>query len=227
MKGAGLPRLYDVLTPEERFRLMLTARAREDEPEVDRLERTCPSKGYTMPDATYLDRRELIQPITLAVCLDLTQYLAKLQVSSAFGDAARELRERFLDRAEVVVNQLQTHAADEAEADQAEDWREASSLLVGHALDSLERVANTLDRDLACEARVVLDGFGRFCRAELGLEPEMAMGALFAPMLERLEWQREALDVAEPDPAKVDEYARTLTEGWRRVLGLEQPRAAS
>ncbi len=68
MKGAGLPKLYEMLTPAERFRLMLAARARGDE--VERLERTCPRKRYTMLAAAYLDCRELIAPVVLAECLE-------------------------------------------------------------------------------------------------------------------------------------------------------------
>ena len=52
MKKSGLARHYDVLTPEERFRLLLQAFARDDRAEVDRLDRTCPSKTYTMSDGT-------------------------------------------------------------------------------------------------------------------------------------------------------------------------------
>jgi hypothetical protein len=47
------------------------------------------------------------------------------------------------------------------------------------------------------------------------------VGALFASMLAWLDGQRATLDVGEPDPTVVDEYERTLTAGWRRVLGLE------
>jgi hypothetical protein len=39
--------------------------------------------------------------------------------------------------------------------------------------------------------------------------------------LVRLERQREALDKAKPDPAKVEEYANVLALGWRRRLGIE------
>jgi hypothetical protein len=46
----GLGRLYDRLTPEERFRLDVLALARGDDEESERLTATCPRRGYTMND---------------------------------------------------------------------------------------------------------------------------------------------------------------------------------
>ena len=65
------------------------------------------------------------------------------------------------------------------------------------------------------------DACARYCRDEHRLPSETVLAPLVAPILERLESQREALDAAEPEPAAVDEYERTLTTGWRRRLGLE------
>jgi hypothetical protein len=44
MRNDGLSRHYDKLTTEERFRLVLEAKAREDTTELERLRRTCPTK---------------------------------------------------------------------------------------------------------------------------------------------------------------------------------------
>jgi hypothetical protein len=46
----GLSRLYDKLSPEERFRLDVLALARGDEEESERLTASCPRRGYTMND---------------------------------------------------------------------------------------------------------------------------------------------------------------------------------
>ncbi len=67
----------------------------------------------------------------------------------------------------------------------------------------------------------VWDGFSRFCCNELGLAPETVLRAHFAPLLNRLERQRETLEGVEPNQAKVEEYANLLTTGWRRRLGIE------
>ena len=92
----------------------------------------------------------------------------------------------------------------------------------GRALpDIVATVSERILEDLAAELRAIWDAFSRFCRAELYLEPETVLGAHFAPLLERLERQRDTLDRAEPDPARVDEYAALLTRGWRHRLGVK------
>jgi hypothetical protein len=87
--------------------------------------------------------------------------------------------------------------------------------------DWATRAAERMLGELAADVRAVWDGFARFCQTELGLPPETVMAGQFTAMLARLEAQRDLLDPAQPNPAAVDEYARTLTEGWRRVLRLE------
>ena len=52
-----------------------------------------------MPDAEYLNRWEAGEVVTLAVALDLTQYLAKMEVAAAFSTAAPHLRELEADAA--------------------------------------------------------------------------------------------------------------------------------
>jgi hypothetical protein len=52
----GLGRLYDRLSPEERFRLDVLAMARGDEEESERLTATCPCRDYTMNDWGFVGR---------------------------------------------------------------------------------------------------------------------------------------------------------------------------
>ena len=49
-------KLYDSLTPEERFRLDLEAMARGDRGESERLTRTCPRRNYVMNDWGFAGR---------------------------------------------------------------------------------------------------------------------------------------------------------------------------
>ncbi len=48
MRRNGLGKLYDRLTPEERFRLDVLATARGDEEESRRLTEGCPRRSYTL-----------------------------------------------------------------------------------------------------------------------------------------------------------------------------------
>ena len=52
----GLGKLYDRLTPEERFRLDVEAMARGDEEESELLTRTCQRETYTMNHRGYTGR---------------------------------------------------------------------------------------------------------------------------------------------------------------------------
>jgi hypothetical protein len=66
------------------------------------------------------------------------------------------------------------------------------------ALNVLPRLSERLVRGLAMEARAVWDGFSHFCRTELGLPPETVLRAHLAPLLNRLERQRETLEGVQP-----------------------------
>jgi hypothetical protein len=236
MRNDALSRHYDKLTAEERFQLVLEAKARGDTTELERLKRTCPTKTYSMSDAAYSDRYEWSELLVLVVALDLTLYLAKLEVAGAFAWVAPQLLEyaadtaveTYLDGVDVGAELAWAAAGRKgaprwnAETESVIDGRIDSALAKGRAaLSVLPRLSDNLVRDLATEARAVWDGFSHFCRAELGLPPETVLRAHFAPVLDRFERQREALDTAKPDPAKVEEYANVLTLGWRRRLGIE------
>jgi hypothetical protein len=93
------------------------------------------------------------------------------------------------------------------------------------ALNVLPRLSERLVRDLAMEARAVWDGFTHFCRTELGLPPETVLRAHYAPVLDRLERQREALDRAKPDPAKVEEVRQCADVGLAASVGHRDWRA--
>jgi hypothetical protein len=92
LRKDGLTRHYRLLTADDRFRLVLEAKARQDEAEVDRLKRSCPTKTYRMSDGACADRFEAGELIAPAVSLDLTLYLAKMKVAGAYASVAPDLR---------------------------------------------------------------------------------------------------------------------------------------
>jgi hypothetical protein len=53
MRRNRLDKLYDGLTPEERFRLDVLATARGDEQESRKLTESCPRRSYIMNDARF------------------------------------------------------------------------------------------------------------------------------------------------------------------------------
>jgi hypothetical protein len=80
----GLGRLYDRLTPEERFRLKVLALARGDEEESERLTATCPRRGYTMNDWGFVRRWETARELALLTYVDVVRRLDKINTIAAF-----------------------------------------------------------------------------------------------------------------------------------------------
>jgi hypothetical protein len=80
----GLGRLYDRLTPEERFRLDVLALARADEEESERLTATCPRRDYTMYDWEFVGRWEAVRELTMLAYVDVARRLDKIKMIVAF-----------------------------------------------------------------------------------------------------------------------------------------------
>jgi hypothetical protein len=80
----GFGRLYDRLTPEERFRLDILALARGDEEESERLTATCPRRGYTMNDWGFVGRWEAARELAMLAYVDVVRRLDKINTIAAF-----------------------------------------------------------------------------------------------------------------------------------------------
>src|SRR5215204_5298734 len=80
----GLGRLYDRLTPEDRFRLDVLAMARGDEEESRRLTDTCPRRNYVMNDWGFVGRWQAARELAMLTYMDLAKCLDKIQMIGAF-----------------------------------------------------------------------------------------------------------------------------------------------
>jgi hypothetical protein len=80
----GLGRLYDRLTPEERFRLDVLALARGDEEESERLTATCPRRGYTMNDWGFVGQWAAVRELAMCAYVDVVRRLNKINTIGAF-----------------------------------------------------------------------------------------------------------------------------------------------
>ena len=81
----GLGRLYDRLTPEERFRLDVLALARGDEEESGRLTAACPRRSYTMNDWGFVGRWEVARELAMVAYVDVLRRLDKIKMIVAFA----------------------------------------------------------------------------------------------------------------------------------------------
>ena len=82
----GLGKLYDRLTPEERFKLDIEAHARGDEKESRRLVDSCPIRNYNMTDWAFSGRWQTATEIVMAICVDLAQHMSRLNMIDALRE---------------------------------------------------------------------------------------------------------------------------------------------
>jgi hypothetical protein len=85
--------MYDRLTAEERFRLVIEAFAREDQREAERLSTTCPRKAYEMNDLDFSSRLGASDLIVSHVYAELSDVLSTLRAIEACREAVETYEE--------------------------------------------------------------------------------------------------------------------------------------
>jgi hypothetical protein len=237
----GLGRLYDRLTPEERFRLDVLALARGDEEESERLIRTCPRRDYTMNDWGFVGRWETARELALLTYVDVVRRLDKINTIAAFRSLFPYLNAiweddvhwAYFDGHEAGCRYAWTRSgkageppgweADEEEAERNADPTIDEDLKKWTGEGTYARVAGTLEemeRELVREALAAWSGFARFCAQEMGLEAKDVVVALARPFAEKVRDLEElsARHEVEAEAEGVEEYLVLMTEAWRRQL---------
>jgi hypothetical protein len=97
-----------------------------------------------------------------------------------------------------------------------------AKLATNRVLEVLEKLRN----DVAAEIKAIWEGFGRFSKRELRLEPETVVSAWFEPALAHLQGVRDALDGVQPVPTLLEEYDANLAKIWRSMIAHD-PEALS
>jgi hypothetical protein len=239
----GLGRLYDRLTPEERFRLDVLALARGDEEESERLTATCPRRGYTMNDWDFVGRWEAARELALFAYVDVVRRLDKIKMIGAFRSFFPYLSTIWQD--DVHWAYFDGHKAGclhawkrsgktgeppgwEAEEEEAVAERNADPTIdedlqkwTGEGKYArLEGKLEEMERELVREALTAWLGFARFCEQEMGLDAKDLVEALARRIAEVVR-DLEELSVrheVEEDAQDVEEYLAIMTEAWRRIL---------
>jgi hypothetical protein len=237
----GLGRLYDRLTPEERFRLKVLALARGDEEESERLTASCPRCDYTMYDWGFVGRWEAARELALLTYVDVVRRLDKIKMIGAFRTLFPYLGTIWQD--DVHWAYFDGHMAGSShawnksgkageppgwEADEEEAERNADPTIdedlkkwTGEGRYArLEGKLEEMERELVREALTAWLGFARFCEQEIGLEAQKLLEALARPFAERVRDLEElsARHEVEADVEGVEEYLVMMTEAWRREL---------
>jgi hypothetical protein len=237
----GLGRLYDRLTPEERFRLKVLALARGDEEESERLTATCPRRDYTMYDWGFVGRWETARELALLTYVDVVRRLDKINMIAGFRGLFPYLSTTWQD--DVHWAYFDGHRAgsrhawnrsgkegeppgwetDEEKAERNADPTIDEDLQKWTGEGTYARLAGKLEEmegELVREALTAWLGFARFCAQEMGLEAKDLVEALakpFAESMRELEELSERHEV-EADVEGVEEYLVMMTKAWRRDL---------
>jgi hypothetical protein len=239
MKQNGLGKLYDRLTPEERFRLDVLAMARGDKEESEHLTSTCPKRPYTMNEVGFSGRWHGALELTFTNLLDLRARMDKVQMIDAFRVAFPYLRnvwendthEAYFDGHRSGRSHAWSKAGNEGEppgweADDEEAERNADPAIESDLdkisergeeafsviVDALERV----EREFTEDALAQWSAYRGFCEEKLELEATELLKVIMPPAVEymqRLEERAERLEIA-PDPKSVEEYRAILDGVW-------------
>ena len=237
----GLGRLYDRLSPEERFRLSVLALARGDEEESGRLTATCPRRDYTMNDWGFVGRWEAARELAMCAYVDVVRRLDKIKMITAFRSLFPYLSTIWEDDAHQAYFDGHRAGSRHAwngsgrtgeppgwEADEEEAERNADPTIeedlqkwTGEGRYArLEGKLEEMERELVGEALTAWLGFSRFCAREMGLEAKDLLEALASPFAEGVRELEElsARQEVEADAEGAEEYLALMTEAWRREL---------
>ena len=235
----ALGKLYDRLTPEERFRLDVLAMARGDKEESEHLTSTCPIRSYTMNEVGFSGRWHGALELTLLTLLDLRARMDKVQMIDAFRVTFPYLRtvrendthEAYFDGHHSGSSHAWSKAGKEGEppgweSDDEEAERNADPAIEGELdelsgrgdeafsdiVDALER----LEREFTEEALSQWAAYRGLCEEKLELEAMKVLKALMPPAadyLQRLEERAERLEL-ETDQKSVEEYRAIMDDAW-------------
>jgi hypothetical protein len=252
VKHNALGKLYERLTPEERFALDVEAMARGDEEESRRLVETCPRHTYTMTDVAFSGRWLTTFEMVLALCVELTQHMSRLSMIDAIREMLpyarvvyrNEGERAYLDGHEAGSRYAWQRAGmegdppgwqpltDDLEAE-VEDFDPAMEgeleALATHLkeVDIMPELLERLERETTRKAWTLWEAFAGFAEASMEVSPEKLIKVLLEPALsgvEDLKERKERLGIESDEDLSV-EYEAAFSEMWE--LHLEKARRLS
>jgi hypothetical protein len=232
---------YDTLSPHERFVLMIEAMARKDEVECDRLEDSCPRLTYRAEDAEFRDRMRRVYHIAMTVALNMRAGLARVRMAEAFRETApyfaaaveRFAKAAFLcGRAHGRAGAGLTSAgpydppalAEELVSDpqlqqELAEIRDVAAEVVREVAGTLHHAVGEAD---TAELLSQWEGFTRFCRDALHVEPLVLLRALGLGHSDPAAEVRAAYPDAAVDEAEIARWSEQWTRGWERRFAVRR-----
>ena len=236
MKKNGLGKLYDRLTPKERFKLVVEAQIRGDNKEFGQLVRSAPRYTYERVDPAYTDLMKASRDLTWTICLDLLPRLANMRMASAFaeilplacGSFTEDARDCYLRGRREGAERAWRAAGKEGDLPKGEPngegsgTKEALGRLSAHmewASEGFADAVHKIELEHAKSALTLWEAFGSFCREELGMEPKKLVRFWYEAALEEIEELEVRREEVEVDWEDVEKTAAAFKEGWRRQVG--------
>lgn len=211
----AIERRFDVLTPDERFRLVALAYVRGDAADVRRLVDACPRYTYSMADVGYQDRIRALFDVCEAVAVVLRGIRADARVAGVVERAAVDLGGIAGQLCEMAYRHGYENAGGAGDPDTAWGWWH----------DTAERWAAAMRPDLGAW-RGELAAWWRAADAwalnttGAGIGPLLSgLWASVGPLVELVAWADvEAAAAADPDPAAVAEARATIDGLWSHLV---------
>jgi hypothetical protein len=229
-------KLYETLTPHERFVLTVEAMARKDDVEADRLADSCPRKVYRVEDAEFRDRIRRAYAIAMTVCLNMREGMAQIRMAKTFRQVHKSFSGPVAKLAEVALLYGRDYGRWEAGAIDTVDLPDQATVTAELATrpDLRQQLADV--REIAGEATLMIadtlqyavgqavaidllsqwEGFGRFCRETLGAEPMTVTTAFGLGRADVAAEVAAAFSGATADEAEAQRWAAEWTGSWGR-----------
>jgi hypothetical protein len=234
MASDPLKHHYACLTPAER--LAIEAMARGDEKEADRLEDACPKLNYRHNDAEFRDRMQRSYTIALLAMNNLQKLLAVIRCSNVFVEQHRAYADgpklvaacAFLygrdygkwEAGAIEEVSLPDPAKIAAEVKGRPDLEEVLRELRECAYESVRRVAEAVRESIGMgvgvEALSQWEGFSRFCRDALRVEPVTLLAAYGLGRGDPAAEVLASFPDAKVDDSRAEEPAKHWTREWER-----------
>lgn len=178
MNTNALNKQYEHLTPVERIRLTVKAKAREDQQEIDLLRHSCPRYCYTEPDAEVQDRWSALAIVTSNVMMHLVNAAQEIKRLDGWATTLRSVKPFVCDLAESLWFDGFYEGGSETRDDEGpskavrkvnemiervwldKDIEKQASVLARRAAIEWQVVVNFIQKEMAIEENELLDGFG-------------------------------------------------------------------
>jgi hypothetical protein len=203
---------------------------------LKRLEDSCPTHTYRCVDAEFRDRMRRAYSIAVTVCLNMRAGLARIRMAKAFKETSHHFagpvakmaiaaylcgRAEGRDGAEADAGPVPSNCADLAKLltsdvrlqDQLDEIRSVAEEVVGQIADVLSEAVGRAD---AVDLLSQWQGFGRFCRSRLGLEPAVVTEAFGLGQIDVGAELAQLFPGSAPDKSGAARWAKQWSRGWER-----------